>query len=74
MIEDLRSDDIIRKVGGRFKLTSLIQKRWLELMRNEDRPMVDPGDRQLLEVVIREIMEEKIAIDYDASDLIEPES
>lgn len=72
MIEELKSDEVIRKVGGRFKLTALIQKRWLELMRNEDRPMVDPGDRQLLEVVIREILEEKIAIDYDASDLVEP--
>ena len=33
MIKGLRSDDIVDKVGGRFKLTALIQKRWLELMQ-----------------------------------------
>ena len=32
MIEALKSDEIVRKVGGRFKLTALIQKRMLELM------------------------------------------
>jgi DNA-directed RNA polymerase subunit omega len=72
MIEALKSDEIIEKVGGRFKLTALIQKRWLELMRNEGRPMVDPGSRQLLEVVIQEILEGKITIDYDASDITKP--
>ena len=28
MIEALRNDGIIDKVGGRFKLTALIQRRW----------------------------------------------
>ena len=32
MIEALKSDEIVRKVGGRFKLTALIQKRMMELM------------------------------------------
>ncbi len=32
MIEALKSDQIVAKVGGRFKLTALIQKRVLELM------------------------------------------
>ena len=32
MIEALKSDDIVTKVGGRFKLTALIQKRIMELM------------------------------------------
>ncbi len=73
MIEDLKSDEIIEKVGGRFKLTSLIQKRWLELMRNEGAPMVKPGGRQMLELVVQEILEGKITIDYDASDLAKPE-
>ena len=44
MIELLKNDDIIEKVGGRFKLTSLIQKRWLELMRGA-RPLVDPAGK-----------------------------
>lgn len=32
MIPALKSDEIINKVGGRFRLTALIQKRWLELL------------------------------------------
>ena len=32
MIEALKSDEIVNKVGGRFKLTALIQKRMMELM------------------------------------------
>ncbi len=73
MIEALKSDEIVRKVGGRFKLTALIQKRWLELMRGEGRPLVTPGRDQILEIVIREILEGKITIDYEASDLAEPD-
>ncbi len=74
MIEELKSDEIIDKVGGRFKLTALIQKRWLELMRGESRPMVDPSGLGTLEVVVREILEGKITIDYEASDLVEPDA
>ena len=40
MIEALKSDEIVNKVGGRFKLTALIQKRMLELMDGA-RPLVD---------------------------------
>jgi DNA-directed RNA polymerase subunit omega len=73
MIDALKGDVIISKVGGRFKLTALIQKRWLELMRGE-RPMIDPGDRTPLQVVVQEILEGKITIDYEASDLAAPGS
>ncbi len=59
MIEALRNDDIINKVGGRFKLTVLIQRRWLQLMQGA-RPMVDPKGLTELEVVIKEIDEGKI--------------
>lgn len=59
MIEELRNDDIIDKVGGRFKLAALMQKRWLELMQGS-RPMVDlPGGNEL-EIIAREIMSGKI--------------
>ena len=33
MIEALKSDEIVNKVGGRFRLTALIQKRIAELDR-----------------------------------------
>ena len=72
MIEALKSDEIVNKVGGRFKLTALIQKRMLELMDGA-RPLVDRGDMTDLEVVIQEILQDKIAIDYDASGLAMPE-
>jgi DNA-directed RNA polymerase subunit omega len=59
MIERLKDEDIINRIGGRFKLTALIQKRWRELMFGA-RPMVEPGNKTPLEVVIQEIAEGKI--------------
>jgi len=59
MIEGLRHDDMINKLGGRFKLTVLIQRRWLQLM-HDARPMVDPAGKTPLEIVVQEIMEGKI--------------
>ena len=72
MIEALKSDEIVNKVGGRFKLTALIQKRMLELMDGA-RPLVDRENLTDLEVVIQEILQDKIAVDYDASGIREPE-
>ena len=59
MIDELKDDHIIRKIGGRFKLTALMQKRWIELMQGS-RPLVEPGERGELEVIAEEIMEGKI--------------
>jgi len=73
MIEALKSDEIVNKVGGRFKLTALIQKRMLELMEGA-RPLVErTGNMTDLEVVIQEILQDKIIIDYDASGITKPE-
>ena len=72
MIEALKSDEIVNKVGGRFKLTALIQKRMLELMDGA-RPLVDPGNMTPLEIVIQEVLQDKIAIDYEGSGLLRPE-
>ena len=66
MIEALKSDEIVHKVGGRFKLTALIQKRMLELM-DGSRPLVERGNMTDLEVVVQEILQDKIAIDYEQS-------
>jgi DNA-directed RNA polymerase subunit omega len=72
MIELLRNDDIIEKVGGRFKLTSLIQKRWLELMRGA-RPLIEhTAGKTEMEIIMEEILQDKIGIDYDASGLLPP--
>jgi DNA-directed RNA polymerase subunit omega len=72
MIEALKSDEIVNKVGGRFKLTALIQKRMLELMDGA-RPLVERNGLTDLETVIQEILQDKIAIDYEASGIVEPE-
>jgi DNA-directed RNA polymerase subunit omega len=72
MIEALKSDEIVNKVGGRFKLTALIQKRVLELMDGA-RPLVERDNMTDLEVVIQEILQDKIAIDYEGSGLAKPE-
>ena len=72
MIEALKSDEIVNKVGGRFKLTALIQKRMLELMDGA-RPLVEPGNLTPLEIVIQEVLQDKIAIDYEGSGLLRPE-
>lgn len=59
MIDTLKSDDIINKLGGRFRLTALIQRRWLQIMQGA-RPMVETKGLTDLEVVIKEIVEGKI--------------
>ena len=72
MIEDLKNTDIVDKVGGRFKLTALIQKRLLELMDGA-RPLIEETEgKTLMEIVVEEIRQDKVAIDYDASDLAKP--
>ncbi|MDA0975684.1 MAG: DNA-directed RNA polymerase subunit omega [Planctomycetota bacterium] len=62
MIEALKSDDIVNKVGGRFRLTALIQRRLAEII-DGSRPLVDRNGMSDLEVVIEEIMQDKITID-----------
>ncbi|MDX2200933.1 MAG: DNA-directed RNA polymerase subunit omega [Phycisphaerae bacterium] len=71
MIEALKSDEIMNKVGGRFKLCALVQKRWLELMQGA-RPLVDPAGKSPIEIAIAEIMADKLKIDYDASNIVRP--
>ena len=77
MIEALKSDELGNKVGGRFKLTALIQRRLVELVQGQ-RPLVDrkgPDGRALtdMEIVIQEILEDKISIDYEKSDIPSPQ-
>lgn len=65
MIEELKSTDLVNKVGGRFKLSALIQKRIIEIMHGS-RPLIEDTEGMTnLEIVVKEIKEDKIAIDYD---------
>ncbi len=72
MIEELKSTDIINKVGGKYRLTALIQKRLDELMEGA-RPLIeDARGKTQLEIVVQEILQDKIAIDYEAGNINKP--
>ena len=71
MIEALRSDEIVKKLGGRFKLCALIQRRMKELVVDGARPLIERDGRTDLELVIEEIMQDKIAPTWAAP---EPET
>ncbi len=63
MIDELREEAIVNKVGGRFKLSTLIQKRLVALNAGA-RPLVDATKfPNKMEVVIQEIMQDKIFLD-----------
>jgi DNA-directed RNA polymerase subunit omega len=62
MIDELREEQIVNKVGGRFKLSTLIQKRMVALNAGS-RPLVDLQTDNKLEIVIQEIMHDKIYLD-----------
>ncbi|GIW86439.1 MAG: DNA-directed RNA polymerase subunit omega [Isosphaeraceae bacterium] len=62
MIEELKEDEIVNKVGGRFKLATLIQKRMIALNQGS-RPVVEPRGGDKMSAVIAEIMEDKIYLD-----------
>ncbi len=63
MLEELKSEEIVAKVGGRFKLVALIQKRMQELIQG-GRPLIDDTQgRTMLEIVAQEILQDKITIE-----------
>ena len=64
MIDALKSDEIVDKLGGRFKLTALIQRRLVEIIDGA-RPLVDREGRSDLELVIEEIVQNKITLEID---------
>jgi len=72
MLEALKSEYIINKIGGRFRLTALIQKRLTEILQGS-RPLVERKIGMTdLEIVLEEILQDKICIDYDKSDILPP--
>lgn len=62
MLEDLREEGIVNKVGGRFKLSTLIQKRMVQLNQNS-RPLVDIESKDKMQIVLQEILQDKIFLD-----------
>jgi len=68
MHEELKEEQIVNKVGGRFKLSTLIQKRMVALNTGA-RPLVDVKGGDKLAIVIQEILQDKIFL--DASGLLQ---
>ena len=64
MIEDLKSDKLIKKIGGPFRLTALVQRRLKELVEGA-RPLVDSENKNMIQIAVEEIAQDKIDIDYD---------
>ena len=62
MLDDLKEESIVNKVGGRFKLSTLIQKRMVALNTGA-RPLVDIRSQDRLQIVLQEIVQEKIFLD-----------
>ena len=62
MIEALKSDEIVRKIGGRFKLAVLLQKRLVDVAYGAPL-LVDTRGKTMMEAVVQEIIDEKISLD-----------
>lgn len=62
MLDELKEEQIVNKVGGRFKLSTLIQKRMIALNQGA-RPLVDIRTSDKMEIVIQEIKQDKIYLD-----------
>jgi DNA-directed RNA polymerase subunit omega len=73
MIESFRNMELAEKVGGRFRLTALVQRRLEELMQGA-RPLIEDAEGKThLEIVIQEILEDKIEISAAGEDNSEPQ-
>jgi len=71
MIDELKNKAIFEKIGGAFKVSALIQKRMVELMEGS-RPLIENTDGMtMMEVVVEEIMQDKITADFSGPEKIE---
>ena len=68
MLDELKEEAIVNKVGGRFKLSTLIQKRMVALNTGA-KPLVDLRTTDKLAIVTQEILQDKIYL--DASDQVQ---
>jgi DNA-directed RNA polymerase subunit omega len=62
MIDELKEEAIVNKVGGRFKLSTLIQKR-MSMLSAGARPLIDLKGGDRMQIVIQEILQDKIFLD-----------
>ena len=66
MLDVFKDEAIVNKVGGRFKLSSLIQKRLVALNRGA-RPLIELATKNPMEIVVAEILGDKIFLDISGN-------
>jgi DNA-directed RNA polymerase subunit omega len=66
MAKKYGEEQIIEKVGGRFKLASLLEKRYKELLFGT-KPLVEIDSTDPLDILIAEVMEGKIELIPEAA-------
>ena len=79
MYDELKEEEIVNLVGGRFKLSTLIQKRLVQLNQGAN-PLIDTTSTDKMEIVLQEIRAGKIRLDMsdnvqavdDAPDFSQP--
>ena len=64
MLEELKEEEIVNKVGGRFKLSTLIQKRLVQLNQGS-RALVNIDTHDKMSIVLQEIVQDKIVLNMD---------
>jgi DNA-directed RNA polymerase subunit omega len=62
MLDDLKEEEIVNKVGGRFKLSTLIQKR-MRALNQGAKPLVALKSSNHMAIVVQEILQDKIYLD-----------
>ncbi len=68
MIEELKDEALVNKVGGRFRLATLIQKRLVHLNQLSPSGTEMAGEKKdKLQQVIQEIVEDRIYLDMDGN-------
>jgi DNA-directed RNA polymerase subunit omega len=66
MLDDLKEEAIVNKVGGRFKLSTLMQKRMVAL-NTGGRAYVDLPTDDRMAIVVEEILQDKIFLDTEGN-------
>ncbi len=66
MLDELKEEAIEKKVGGRFKLSTLIQTRLVAL--NQGSPaLIEMSTDDKMRIVIQEILQDKIYLDSECN-------
>lgn len=62
MYEELKEEEIVNLVGGRFQLSTLIQKRVVQLSQGA-RPLVNINETDKMAIALQEILDKRIFLD-----------